>query len=326
MIAPLTKDGVPDMYNYMPARFVPRDEAIARKWPLFFEGTACRSNHVAPRYVLNEHMCVDCKRIKRGKEPLSTAAGGPVLEKPRPYVKTAQAPGAAPVKPLEPDALEKRFLVAYADTKDLTRAAELVGSSAAQIHMRLSTSEVFRRATNDLEERLQIQHTVPDPTDFPWDEDKRAKLITVYIDTGDLAVARNSIRVTPSQYYKELDSNQSFSARIEAARPLAENVFEEVAASQALLGNDKLLTLVLRTKKPEYREKVDMNLKVTETLTDEQLDNRLRRLAEAAFRRRPLVIEAECVDVTEPPREIGAVGDAGGDRAPSVAESHLDLL
>ena len=330
-IAPLTDDGVPDFYNYLPTRFVPLPEAQSRGWSLFYDGRQCRYGHIAPRYVSNVNLCVDCKRIKAGKQPIGGKAGGTPQD--RIYTKKAPAPGTAtsptlmPVRPLEPDASEKKFLVAYADQKDFDTAAKAAGLTSAQVHARLSMSEVFRRATNDLEDRLFIKQTVPDPVDFAWDDDKRTKLVTVYIDTGDLVVARDSIRVTPSEFYKERERNPEFEAMLRTAEPLSNKVFEETAASLARQGNDKLLTLVLKAKLPEYRDRLSMDLNVTEKLTDEQLDNRLRKLYTAAVRRNELAaIDADCTVVALAPAETGVAGSAGGERAAPSEKSFNDLL
>lgn len=328
-IAPLSNDGYPDMYNYMPTRFVPMDEAQVRDWPQFYDGRTCRYGHQSPRYTNNPRLCVDCKRIKAGKQPIGGKASGQEIEKARPYVKTEnydkhrETSGVAP-KPLEPDALEKRFLAAYAAIRDLGQAAKQVGTSPAQIHARLSISQVFRAACNDLEARLNIKQTVPDPTEFEWDEDKRVRLITTYIDTGDIATARDAIRVTPSQLYKEIERNAAFASRLEEARPLADNALEERAIQYALAGNDKLLGKILEAKKSEYRTRVSVDMNVTEKLTDAQIEHRLNALLLSAQRRGSLpVIEAQ---FDESPGEAEASGTIGGPGQASESEQNLDLL
>jgi hypothetical protein len=326
-IAPLTKDGAPDMYNYMPTRLVPLDEAQQRGWSNFYDGRACRFGHQAPRYVSNVNMCVDCHRGKRGKTPIggkSMSLASESLKASQPYIKTSNHPSVSTqVKPLEPDAFEKRFLVEYAAVKDLDRAAKLVGSSAAQIHMRLSTSTTFRAATNDLETRLQIKQTVSDIDVFVWDEDKRTRYITIWVNSGDKATARDSIRATMTDMQKEFRDNPEFLARCDDAAPLANLAFEERAQQLALAGNDKLLALILKAERPEkYSERVNVNMNVTEKMTDDQLDNRLRYLLKVAGKRGP-VIDAEWTDASG---ETPALTDARGDGAESVAEHNSDLL
>jgi hypothetical protein len=324
-IAPLNKDGYPDLYNFMPSRLVPLDEATARGWPQFYDGRTCRYNHTAPRYVVNPKICVDCRRIKNGKAPIGGRAGGQSEYKSQPYKQRDQkaADGQlVSVKPLEPDRLEKLFLEKYAAVKDLEQAAKLAGTTAAQIHARLSISAVFKIATNDLETRLGIVQTVPDAVEFQWDDDKRVRFITVYIDTGDIATARDAIRVTPSEFYKELDRNSEFSSRVADAEPLAMNALEERAIQFALAGNDKLLLKTLAAKKPEqYRDRLGVDLNVTTKLTDAQIDARLYQLI-AANQREP-AIDVEC---HEPQRQIEAPGIVGREAATDSTQQDSDIL
>lgn len=321
-IAPL-KDGSPDCYNYMPTRLIPLDEAQQRGWALFYDGRACRFGHQAPRYVSNVNSCVDCHRIKRGKQPIAGRSGTLAVETPQRYEKKSTNPTFVQQRPLEPDTFEKRFLVEYAAVKDLDRAAKLVGSTAAQIHMRLSTSAVFRTATNDLETRLNIRQTVPDDQVFIWDEDKRTRYITVWVNSGDKATARDAIRATMTDMQTEFGRNPAFLSRCDDAAPLANLAFEERAQQLALAGNDKLLALILKAERPEkYSERVNVNMNVTEKMTDDQLDNRLRYLLRVAGKRGP-ILDAEFVDA---PREIAAITDARGTGTAREPEHNSDLL
>lgn len=321
-IAPL-KDGSPDCYNYMPTRMIPLDEAQQRGWSLFYDGRACRFGHQAPRYVSNVNACVDCHRIKRGKIPIAGRSATLAVETPQRYEKKTTNPTFVAQRPLEPDSFEKRFLVEYAAVKDLERAAKLVGSTAAQIHMRLSTSAVFRTATNDLETRLNIKQTVADLDVFIWDEDKRTRYVTIWVNSGDKATARDSIRATMTDMQTEFRNNPEFLSRCDDAAPLANLAFEERAQQLALAGNDKLLALILKAERPEkYSERVNVNMNVTEKMTDDQLDNRLRYLLRIAGKRGP-VIDAEFTDASA---ETPALTDAGGTGTKSITESNSDLL
>lgn len=323
-IAPLNREGFPDLYNFMPTRLVPLDEATARGWPQFFDGRTCRYNHTAPRYVVNPKICVDCRRIKNGKAPIGGRNGGQSEYKSQPYKQREQKTPEGTVvaiKQPEPDRLEKLFLEKYAAVKNLEQAAQLAGTTAAQINARLSISAVFKIATNDLENRLGIRPTVPETGPFEWDDDKRVRFITVYVDTGDIATARDAIFVTPSEYYKELDRNPEFTARIADAEQLAMNALDERAIQLALAGNDKVLTKVLAAKKPDqYRERLGVDLNVTAKLTDAQIDARLYQLIAT---QRGAVIDAE---FDEPQRQIEAVRIDGREAATSESESPSDLL
>ncbi len=334
-IAPLNKEGQPDLMNYMPTRFVPLDEAKQRGWSHFYEGAPCRYGHRAPRYVSNPRMCVDCFRISRGKTVLTASPVSSDVEykKPRDYTQRKQAlaalpatsatPPLAPVGPLEPDRLEKRFLADYADVRDLDAAAQRSGMTAAQIIARMSWSKVFAEAVAALEERLSLNHIDVPSGPFEWTDEKRQRLIEIYVDTGDIATARDSIRVTPSEYFRELERNPAFSAMYAEAEPLAINALEERAQQLALAGNDKLLQKVLAAKKPEYRERVQMDMSVTEKLTDEQLNAQLSRLvgryAEGIF-------DAEFTVVNESRGQAKALTHAAGEGSEEQAEPNSDLL
>jgi hypothetical protein len=326
-IAPLNKDGAPDCMNYMPTRNIPLSEATQRGWPTFFEGVPCRYGHVAPRYVSNPSVCVDCFRIKRGKTPIGQKAGGTAEYTPRNYTQRAeQTPTATVVTsaPIEPDRYEKLFLSAYAGTKDIDAAARQASMTEAQVMARMSYSEVFRNAVNALEERLQIRRT-PTPTGpFDWTDDKRKWLIEVYIDTGDIATARDAIRVTPSEYFRELERNIEFSDAVLVATPLALNALEERAHQLALAGNDKLLQKILAAKRPgEYGERIKVDMSVTEKLTDAQLDAQLTRLVS---KQRGRIFDGEFTEVDEPQRQIEDARDVEGAGPPQAAEPNSDLL
>lgn len=307
-VAPALNDkGSPDLYNHFPTRIVTLAEAKARGWTYFYETTVCRYGHQAPRFVSNTRLCVDCRRTKDGKEPIGVKAGGSHF-RPQPAQMRKPPDEFTPrkrVDPTEPqpDAAEKRFLEVYAMHQDLDRAAAEVRLTRAQIEARLSYSKVFRDAVQELEERLGLTRT-PVPTGpYEWTDEKRHRLVTVFIDTGDLATARDAIRVTPSEYFLELERNGSFAAAIKEAEPKAFKALEERAIQLALAGNDKLLTKILTAKMPEYREsvKVDVNQTTTVKLDDKALN---AKLATLLGRHRNRIIDAEVVDVT--PRALPA--------------------
>jgi hypothetical protein len=327
-IAPLNSDGFPDLMNYMPSRLVPLDEAKQRGWPLFYEAGECRYGHQAPRYVSNPRQCVDCHRIKRGKQPISAQVkgGAPEYKPPRAY-KQREAPvvSAAPAvvpQPLEPDRQEKRFLTAYAELKDFDNAARSIGLTEAHMIARLSWSAVFRDAVTALEESLGVSRTPAIQGPFEWDADKHFRFLEVFVDTGNEAIARDSIRVTPSEFFRELDRNPDFATRFEAALPLARKALEERAIQLSLAGNDKLLPRVLSANNPQYRESVKVDLTSEVRLSDEQLRAEILRLATTGRRR---VIEGEFREV-EPQRAIEAPSGGEGSDAAGQSESNSDLL
>ena len=328
-IAPLTKDGAPDMLNYMPTRNVPLDEAKQRGWATFFEGAPCRYGHVAPRYVSNPNMCVDCFRLKRGKQTIGSKAGGtPEYKEKRPYTQRAEVSiaGAPAIvaAPIEPDRSEKKFLESYASVRDIDGAARLAGLTEAQIIARMAWSTVFRDAVNQLEDRLQIRRTPTPLGPYEWTADKRARLIEVYVDTGDIATARDAIRVTPSEFFREVDRNADFASALDTAQPLAMLAYEERAKQLALAGNDKLLQTILKAENPsKFGDRVKVDMSVTEKLTDDQLDAQLVRLVS---KQRGRIIDAEFCEVDEPQRQIEVARDAEGTGTAQESEPNSDLL
>jgi hypothetical protein len=327
-IAPLTGAGVPNLYDYLPSRMVSRGEAAFRKWTTFYDGSVCRYGHRAPRYVKNPRLCVDCHRAKKGKPLIGGKDGGTPEYKSRAY-KQREAPSAAPAvvvapAPIEPDRLEKRFLEAYATYRDVPTSAKHAGLTTAQVEARMSYSAVFKAAVNALEDRLGIKRTQPAAAVFDWTAAKRERFIQVYVDTGDIASARDAINVTPSECFAEIDRNSDFDAMIKAAEPLAVQALEEKAVQLALAGNDKLLQKVLSVKKPEYRERLNLDVNTTEKLSDSQLDTRLAKLF-AKFRDRIEAVDAEYI-VVEPVRENPAIEYAGSNGSRRAPESNQDLL
>lgn len=331
-IAPLASDNeriYPDMFNYMPTRHVPLDEAKTRGWPHFWQGELCRYGHSAPRYVNNPRQCVDCLRMRKGRSLLG-AAPTTALErydarayKPREVTTpgpTSDAPAKARAVALpEPDRTEKLFLVRYAETRDLDGAAIAAGTTAAQIIARLSWSKVFSDAVRALEDKLGIVNIPQSDGPFEWDDVKRDRLIEVYVDTGDIATARDSIRVTPSEYFREIAGNDDFAAQVEEAQGLATRALEERATQLALAGNDKLLTKILSAKIPEYRDNLKIDMNVTEkNLTDDQLNAKLVRLLGKQRAGRTFDAESE--------GEAGPAALTGRADAPRLTQSNQDLL
>jgi hypothetical protein len=274
----------------MPTRYISLEEAQFRKWPYFYIGTPCRYGHVAPRYTSNARICVDCHRAKTSKPPIGEKTGLDTRHFSR---KNNKQIVVKVEKPQQVDSWEKKFLEAYAYHKDFKAACASTQVAEAQIDARLAYSEVFKKAYDSLEERLGIKK-VKDSSGFIWTTEKYNRLIEVYINTGDMATARDAIDVTPFEYFQEIARNIIFAARIKEADPLAHLALEERAIQLALAGNDKLLTKVLSVKKPEYRENIKVDMNVTEKLDDRELNSKLNRLLEKL---RPSFIEAEVTDL-----------------------------
>jgi hypothetical protein len=334
-IAPCkTKGGIvqPDFVNNVPSRFVSREESEARGWSAYWDGSSCRIGHQAAKFISNSSMCTDCWRLKKGKPAIYPTAKHQEFYKPR---AEKQAAGSAPLvveqKPLEPTAADKRFLEALAQLKDFEAAATSCGTTTALIHSRLAYNAVFKAAVVDLQTRLQIKHVIPASAAFEWTDAKRARLIEVYIDTGSLADARDAIGATPSQYFAEKKNNSRFADQIEEADPLAAKALEDIATQLALRGQDKLLIKLLTAKIPtEYSER--LKLDVTNnyaTLTDEQLNERLRHALIKAHRQKNSIIDAVFTDLGKlpaPAENTGSSNTPAAEEPASASSGNDDLL
>lgn len=281
----------PDLMNHRASRVVTEAESRARGWPMFWTARSCRYGHQAARWVSNPHACSDCRRVREGLPIVyDTAPRGSraytMKEKP-----AAPAPAivvTAPVVPPapEPDAADRRFLEALAEHRDFDRAAAAAGTTRPLIEARASINALFRKALDDLVERLGIRRPFEHPAPFAWDDAKRDLYIRTWINTGDAQVAREAVGATSSDYFSELESNREFEAAVEKARPLAASSLEDRATSLALAGNSKLLEKLLAAKKPDEfgdRLRIDVHSDNLRKLTDAQLQQRLKGLQPRNF-------------------------------------------
>ncbi len=330
-VAPL-RNGIPDLYNYLPTRFVTVEEAKARGWKHFYIGQACPHGHKSPRFVSNPNQCVDCKRVHEGRNPIGVKTDGYV-----PRLFKGHGAGSTPVPRKvvsqistdpEPDPTEKRFLRAYAEKRDFNEAAKELGRTPGEFQARLSYSKPFREAVEFLEEQYGLAHTAVLTEDFPWTDDKRKVLLRVFVNTGNLGEAIQVIGCTNWDYEQELKDNPEFASAIEAAQDPAKRALEREAVARGLRGNDRLMQAVLEANLPAYSRRMDVNFNVRQ-LTDEQLNERLFQLLERADGIRlidaPSAIEGEC-SVTEPRGAAEADGDSGAEGATETSQSNFDLL
>jgi hypothetical protein len=109
----------------------------------------------------------------------------------------------------------------------------------------------------------------PDAAPFAWTSTKRAKLIKTYVDTGDLLGAQQAVGATPSDFNAQLRGNDAFRTTVEASHKDARQTLLLRAQSEALGGNDKLLTLFLKEEEDED------NL---QQMSSEQLSQRIKGL------------------------------------------------
>lgn len=332
-VAPV-RDGRPDMYNHQATRFVSLAEAKARGWKHYWTGERCNFGHRAARYVANNSICIDCKRIEDGKLPIYIG-GTPELD--APGVKrrgSGHAPsrtGVAPIGPPQPSAAEKLFLTKYAEMKDFAKAAEECGRSEAEFLAILSWNELFRNAVNRLEEDLGIARTQQMSEFFEWDDAKRNVFLLTYANTADMRQAQRSVGVTNVQFHRELVDNPTFRAQWEDIQPVARSVFDHAAAAAATKGSERMLGRVVANFFPEkYGENMKMDLNVTQNLNVEQvreqiaqLFSRLDRSGRIAYQH-PDVVEAEFSEaVADRPSEGSGAAETGDEDGGSDPNSDL---
>lgn len=264
----------PDLYQNMPSRLVSLEEAREKGWAYFYQTESCRYGHQAPRYVSNTRQCVDCDRVKRGMPTIGASSSQGNFRK-----LAADSGEKADRVREECDAKERAFLEEYAKRRNLEEAAGHSKMTAAQVEARIAASSPFRAAVEALEGRLALKRGTVKAERFTWNSTKRDRLIETYVDTGDLASARDSISVTPSEYFRELARTEEFAVRVREAEPLAHRALEERAIQLALGGNDKLLQKVLAAKMPEqYRDSVKIDLTQRREGWNDDKERRLERL------------------------------------------------
>ena len=276
-VAPL-RDDKPDMYNYMPTRFVSKAEAKARKWKHFWTGEVCVAGHRAARYVANGSVCVDCYRVERGLLPVY-GKGVPELEAARRRNYTQKNSTGLVSTPPQPNNAEKRFLEKYAELKDFAQAAEALGRTEAEFLAILSWNSIFRDAVNRLEESIGVTRTQSVTEDFDWTEEKRSAFLITYANTADMKQSLRSIGATNVQFHKELAENAEFQRKFDDAGQVARAVFDHAASAAATKGDARMLGRIAANLFPEkYGENVKMDLKVTQNLSLDQAHAQLTHL------------------------------------------------
>jgi hypothetical protein len=176
-----------------------------------------------------------------------------------------------------------------------------------------------------------MTHTAKLDEDFDWTEDKRAVLVRVYIDTGDLGLARDAIQVSNYHFQRELQDNGEFASMLADAEPLANRILDEHAIRKAKNGDSRLLDRVLTAKLPEYSPKVRMDVNVTEKLTDDQINARFNQVLKQLIvlgGEKYLLPDAVDAEFSEPgsPDEAEDAGNSSGESPLHESAQNLDLL
>lgn len=317
-VAPL-RDGKPDLFNYMPTRFVSKDESKARGWTHFWTGEICVTGHRAARYVSNPSECTDCHRISQGKLPVY-GKGVPELEAARKRNYT-QKNTQTIVGPPVPSTAEKRFLEQYASLKDFSLAADACGRNEAEFLAILSWNTVFRDAVNRLEESLGITRTQSVSAEFDWTDDKKRSFLITYANTADMKQALRSVGATNVQFHKELSDNADFQHDFDDASQIARSVFDHAASAAATKGDARMLGRIAANFFPDkFGETTKMDLKVTQNMTLDQAHAQLTHLL-SRFDRQGLLPAAETTDDVVAEVEYRDVEPAGDDEIGADSES-----
>jgi hypothetical protein len=187
---------------------------------------------------------------------------------------TGSAPAAADVeavaakKRVEAETIYRQLLGAAAEHAEPSAVAVAMNWSEAALDSFLTEHKQF---ATDRYEKVRKRHTVtaatePAPaSDFIWTDAKRQRLLEKYVDRGDLLEAQEHVGCTPSQFNRERESNPEFRRLVEAARKEARETLKLRATTDALGGNDKLLSILFKDLESE---KTDNDLS---KLTDAQL-------------------------------------------------------
>jgi hypothetical protein len=278
-VAPL-RDGIPNMYDHVPTRFVSKNEATARGWKHFWTGDVCVTGHRAARYIANPSVCVDCQRIQKGKLPVY-GKGIPELEAARVARTYTQKHTAHAATPPTPNAAEKNFLSKYADLKDFALAAEACGRTEAEFLAILSWNATFREAVNRLEESIGVTRTQKVTEYFDWDDDKRRSFLLTYANTADMKQSLRSVGATNVQFHRELTDNEEFHRQFDEAHEISKSVFDHAASASAIKGDSRMLGRVAANLFPEkYGESMKMDLNVKQNLSVEQAHAALTSLVQ----------------------------------------------
>lgn len=249
----------------------------ARKAGLTFywTGTPCAKGHYAKRRVKGSG-CTACLYLNNLRtNELMNARRSQVRKEIREEQRAeAEIPKLGPPE-------RSQVLQVYAESCDLETAASSIGLTLAELNVQISRSAQFATQILALEKRMRTSGVVFQYVirDIAWTSKKKELLIRAFVDTGDIAAARDAIGASATNLHDELEADPEFAKALKEAEPKATQVLEEKAIQMALRGDDKLLIAVLKAKKPEmYTDKLKLDQTTTIRLSDEQLNEKIGRL------------------------------------------------
>jgi hypothetical protein len=246
----------PDLINSLALRNLPKEMAAAEGWPTYYMPEPCANGHTAARFVKNS-LCVDCWRVRQGRETIYPTAKNRTYYKQRDPAAAITAGGAqvivAPASPapIEPSKVEQKFLAALDETRDFDAAAAAVSWTRGLVESRASSNPVFKAALEDLISRRGISWTrAPDAESFKWSPEIERQFSRRYVDCGLIEQTRTELGISASDYHAHLAASPSFAALVSAAEPLALLTLRDRATVAAEKGNDRLLK-ILEIEAPE---------------------------------------------------------------------------
>jgi len=261
-----------------------RPEARKLGLDFYWTGTPCNKGHYAKRRTINA-VCSAClylttrERALRGKVERTVAS-----EERTERGDLGRRTTPRKSSPQEEDALREKVLAVYAETGSLELAAKAVSLTLTDLNVHIARNVTFATQIYSLEKRMKAvkeqEETKYSPKRIKWNDEKYDLFIRAYVDTGNIAAARDAVGASASDYFDELNANSDFADRVKDAHPKAAQALEEKAIQLALLGNDKLLGVVLKAKLPEYKDKIQIEQTNTTylKLPDQQLNKRIADL------------------------------------------------
>lgn len=288
-------------------------EASKAGLTFYWTGTPCSRGHYAKRRVKG-HACTACLYMSnlRTNELMNARRAQVRKEIKEDKRAEAEVPKLGPAE-------RSQILQVYADCCDLETAASSIGLTLAELNVQISRSAQFATQIFSLEKRMRTSGVVFQYVirDIAWTKKKKDLLVRAYVDTGDIAAARDAVGASATNLHDEIAADPEFAQELRDAEPKATQVLEEKAIQMALRGDDKLLIAVLKAKKPEtYTDKLKLDQTTTIRLSDEQLNEKIGRLVG-----KYAVSTAKAIDVefTTVPLRLGKDEPEGSGGASQIA-------
>ncbi len=246
-------------------------EAKARGMKYYWSGKPCLKGHNSKR-LTSYRACAACTyliNLKRAPEAKAYHA----------QIKNEALKQRT--KHLISERSRQIILEEYALSGDLEKAAKKVDLTVPELNVQLAKSATFASQMNTLEKRLRVakenDENVYRPVQKQWTKDDYRDFIRAYIDTGNIATARDAVGASASNYFEELEKSAEFAEMVKVAEPKAAQALEEKAIQLALAGNYQLLNTTLKAKLPEYKDKIqiDQNVNHLVKLSDDTLTARI---------------------------------------------------